>query len=274
MQDAKILKLKQGDQFRKDAIFALGNSTTVVGINSPYINSQSQGEISLFNAGVNGSSLAHVADFALQHLIPNHSPSALVLLIAPGMLNVGSDKGSTSLLSNGIRDWLSKSFYTFKYRNNLRDPMTLNSFRKSLLSWRLGFGIVNSWAKDMDMAGYSLLDSPTNSISGGWTFEEMNTKSIYAGELGMDDIETLRKLQKSAENAGAKIIISTVPLPYLNETYRLEIEFLAELLDIHFISGNDAVTSGMYFSDGIHLNAEGALIFSDFMARELLKLNQ
>ena len=278
MQDAKEYRLNGADSFKRDGIFVLGNSTALIGINPSIISLASQENLQVFNAAMNGSNLTHMKDFALDFIIPKQSPKALVLFLAPGTLDMPIEvKARTSLLSSSLlpssaRDWLGERFYLFKYRNNLRDPMTLNAFRKSLFSGNTGFGIVNSWANDLDSFGYSRLEYANNSIGGGWSLKDANQSLRYARDFMKSDINSLNKLISVGKVNDTKIIISSVPLPYLDDQYRIQVKSLANSLGITFISGNDAVTSGDYFSDGIHLNKRGAEVFSKFIAQELIKL--
>ena len=94
----------------------------------------------------------------------------------------------------------------------------------------------------------------------------------YAGDFMKSDINSLNELISVGKVNDTKIIISSVPLPYLDDQYRNQVKSLANSLGITFISGNDAVTSGDYFSDVIHLNKRGAEVFSQFIAQELIKL--
>jgi len=278
MQDAKEYKLKGTDSFKRDGIFVLGNSTALVGINPSVISLASQENLKVFNAAMNGSNLTHMKNFALDYIIPKQSPKALVIFLAPGTLGIPLEVKarisplSSSLLPSSTRDWLGERFYLFEYRNNLRDPMTLNAFRKSLFSGNTGFGIVNSWANDLDSFGYSRLEYANNSIGGGWSLKDVNQGLRYAAEFMKSDINSLNELVSVGKDNDTTIIISSVPLPYLNEQYRLQVESLANSLGITFISGNDAATSGDYFYDGIHLNKRGAEVFSQFIAQELIKL--
>ncbi len=279
MQDAKAYKLNGTNLFERDGIFVLGNSTALMGIVPSVINLVSQGNLKVFNAAMNGSKLIHMKDFALDYIVPKQNPKALVLFLAPGTLDVpleeepGRNLLSSSILPSHTRDWLGERLYLFEYRNNLRDPMTLNAFRKSLFSGRTGFGIVNAWSDDLDDFGYTRLGYANNSIEGGWDLKDVEQGlERYSGNFIKSDIDSLNQLITVAKKTDTKIIISTVPLPYFAEQYRLKVKSLASLLSIPFISGNDAVTSGDYFSDGIHLNQRGAELFSKFVSQELIKL--
>lgn len=278
MQDAKMYKLSSSNSFGRDGIFVLGNSTALIGIDPSVIGLVSQGKLKVFNAAMNGSNLNHMNNFALEYIIPRQSPKALVLFLAPGTLGIPLEVRprmnplSSSLLPSSTRDWLGERLYLFEYRNNLRDPMTLNAFRKSLFLGRTGFGVVNSWARDLDDFGYSRLGYTNDSIGGGWSLMDVARDLTYTGDHMKSDINSLKELRSIGKDNDTKIIISTVPLPYLDDQYRLQVKSLANSLDIPFISGNDAVTSGTYFSDGIHLNKGGAEIFSQFIAQQLMKL--
>jgi len=79
----------------------------------------------------------------------------------------------------------------------------------------------------------------------------------------------LTEIRDYAEKNGVNLIIGTVPLLAQDLAYRGTIRQIADDLGVGFIQGNDAVGQGKYFQDGIHLNREGAKIFSEFLAQKL-----
>lgn len=278
MQDAKVYKLEESNNTHENEIFVFGNSTALIGINPSIMSFASGGKLKVFNAAMNGSTLIHMKTFASDYVIPKQRPKAIILFLAPGTLDIPKPKNltihplSVSLISNETRSWLGDRLSLFEYRNNLRDPMTLNAFRKSLLNRKTGFGIVNSWASDLDIFGYSTLQYDSRSIIGGWDLSDLDESLSYDGKFLKSDVRLLRDLIEVSSKYGTRVIISTVPLPSLNAQYRLQVETLARTLNIPFISGNDAVTSGDFFADLIHLNVRGAEVFSEFIALELTKI--
>jgi hypothetical protein len=279
MEDAKIHKLESSQESREASIYVMGNSTALIGVNPNYVRNNSLGQLKLFNAAMNGSDLTHISRFATEYLIPKQHPKAIVLFLAPGttpdLKPLPESKSSplySSFLSPKARELLSANLYLFQYRNNLRDPMTFNAIRKSLMHFRAGFGVVNSWADDIDVSGYSVFPVASNSISGGWSKDALNSEEVYGAKLPRLASEELSKILEVAHKHGTRIVISSVPLPYLDNNYRLEVAEFAKVFDLEYISGNDAVTQGQNFADGIHLNESGVKIFSQFLTDELLKL--
>ena len=74
----------------------------------------------------------------------------------------------------------------------------------------------------------------------------------------------MNEIRDFAIKNGVNLIIGTVPLLSKDLGYRGMVQEIANELGIDFVQGNDAVGQGNYFQDGIHLNRQGAKIFSSF----------
>ena len=89
--------------------------------------------------------------------------------------------------------------------------------------------------------------------------------------VNVSQLKYLIEIRDYAEKNGVNLIIGTVPLLAQDLAYRGTIRQIADDLGVGFIQGNDAVGQGKYFQDEIHLNREGARLFSEYLAKNLTK---
>ncbi len=275
MEDAKKFKLEQLGAKPNGGVFILGNSTALLGVNSSELSRNLTKNTFVFNAAMNGSDSSTMTELAIDYLIPRYRPRLVIFFFSPGTLlssrstlRSGSSLTS-SMMPTNIKVQLSQYLRIFEYRNNLRDPMIMNVFRKSLLTRSSGHGIVNSWADDLDSFGFSVFPISSNSISGGWSLNAIQPFELSNEQLPSAAVEDLKAVSSLAQEFGTRLVISTVPLPRLDQEYRSQVEQMARHLNLDFIQGNDAVQKGKYFSDAIHLNSAGSQAFTKFILRKL-----
>ena len=270
MEDAKRLKL---DEFREkyqspDYVF-MGNSTTLIGLN-PTVFDLMAGLApgSSFNAAMNGSDIKTIRDFALSYIVKKVNPKNLVLLFSNTSMIYGP--GYEALKSEETK-FLSNS-YLYKYRNTLRDPMTVNTFIRVAKNRDTRQGIVYRWADNIDDFGYTKYET-TDAISSieGWLPSQDVKRDSKSYSVDVSNLKYLTEIRDFANENGVNLIIGTVPLLSQDLKYRGTVREIANQLGIDFIQGNDAVGQGMYFQDGIHLNKAGSRIFSEYLAETLSK---
>jgi hypothetical protein len=132
-------------------------------------------------------------------------------------------------------------------------------------------GIIYRWAAQLNDFGFQ--DVTRFSVSDkGWDpnilREEANRKIV----IDKDQLRYLIEIRNSAESRGIKLIIGTVPTLSLDQKLRETTREVASMLNIDFIQGNDAVSSGKYFQDGTHLNYPGRVEFSEFLGNEIKRI--
>jgi hypothetical protein len=270
MEDAKKLKLREFQvKFGSPDFLIMGNSTALIGFNPTIFDARMKNTQRFsFNAAMNGSDIGTICNFATGHVIPVIKPSNLVILVSnTGMLFDSNFLPSTENDSN-----LLKKSYLYRYRNTLRDPMTLNTLIR-FAQYRDGRqGIVYRWADNLDNFGYSEYPTTEGSVGDmGWnptspTADQMEEVSIDASKL-----KSLIQIRDLARQNNINLVLGTVPLLSNDRSYRATVRSVADLLGIGFVQGNDALGEGKYFQDGIHLNRQGADVFSKFMADSLSK---
>ena len=268
MEDAKRLKLEEfRDKYISPDYVLMGNSTTLIGFN-PSIFDIAAGlpTGSSFNAAMNGSDIKTMRDFACGYIISTVKPKNLVLLFSNiGMIqNQGFSElksSSTSVLSNS---------YLYTYRNNFRDPMTVNTLLRVLKFRDTRQGIVFRWADNLDDFGYTKFETTNGTFpQEGWNPKENSALDETTYLVNTSQLKYLIEIRDFAKKYDVKLIIGTVPLLAKDLQYRGTVRAIADSLGIDFIQGNDAVGQGNYFQDGIHLNKDGSKIFSEFLASEL-----
>jgi hypothetical protein len=149
--------------------------------------------------------------------------------------------------------------------------MTINTILRTVKFQDIHQGIVYRWADNIDAFGYTSYETTDATFpDAGWDPKKvinMDTKSYLVDD---SKLRYLTEIRDYAEKNGVNLIIGTVPLLAQDLAYRGTVQKIADELGVEFIQGNDAVGQGKYFQDGIHLNREGAKVFSEFLARELL----
>lgn len=270
MEQVKTLKLDalMGAGKTIDFVF-MGNSTTWIGVNPNIIDADLHGQVTTFNAAMNGSTSLSIRTYATDYIIPRVHPKYLIVLFSQGGLRTREDNANYTK-SSPRSTFLSRYFYLYRYRNTLRDPMTLNTLRRSIEYKSSHEGIVYRWAKDVDANGYSTFPQVSAKMDGqGWNLNRAILTSkpyVVVPKVGLDDMLSIKRL---ADRDGTKLIIGTVPTIKFDGKYRATIAALAGKVGVPFIQGNDAATSGIYFQDSVHLNAAGAVVFSHYIANQI-----
>jgi hypothetical protein len=269
MEDAKILKLKElSNKYPRPSYVFMGNSTTLIGLNPKVFTS----EIDLpdgasFNAAMNGSEIRQIRDFACGFILEAVMPKNLVILFSNSAMAKSVDYQPMKFSSSN----LEKYSYLYRYRNTFRDPLTLNTFLRILKYQDKRQGLVYRWADNLDDFGYSKYGTTDADITPlGWNPIEFREDIVSKQKsIHPKDLKYLTEIRDFALAQGIKLIIGTVPTISYEPLYRREIEDMANYLGVEFVQGNDAIGQGKYFQDGVHLNRQGSIEFSKYLAREL-----
>ena len=270
MEDAKKLKLEEYlEKYQNPEYVFMGNSTTLIGLNPSIFDASSNLAIgSSFNAAMNGSDIKTMRDFALSYLIKEVQPKNLVLLFS----NTSMIQSSTykKIVLSGKSNL--NNFYLYKYRNTFRDPMTINTVIRVLKFRDIRQGLVYRWADNLDDFGYTKYETTNSAVADiGWVPSQASEKRQKPRTLKMKEFRYLEEIRDAARTSGVNLIIGTVPTLERNDDLRGLTKLIAEQLNIEFVQGNDALGEGKYFQDGVHLNIEGAKVFSEFLANKLRK---
>jgi hypothetical protein len=273
MEDAKTLKLKEfKNKYSTPGYVLMGNSTVLIGFNpSVFDKEASLPSGSSFNAAMNGSEIKEIRDFACSYILREVRPKNLVILFSNSTMAVNTDFRKLDPESSIFQ----RNSYVYRYRNTFRDPMTVNTLIRVLKFRDTRQGIVYRWADNLDEFGYTRYATTDDSIKdSGWnpkqTPEEMVLPLPIIDKSGLRYLEEIRDLARAK---GVGLIIGTVPTLSYDPSYRFFLEQVARYLGVGFVQGNDAVGQGKYFQDGVHLNNQGAIEFSKFLARTLLEPN-
>ena len=268
MEDAKKLKLSEFQtKYDSPDFLIMGNSTALIGFNPVIFDARMNNDQRFsFNAAMNGSDIGTIQDFATSFIIPIIKPHNLVILVS----NTGMLFDSNFLpLAGGDSSFLNQS-YLYRYRNTLRDPMTLNTLVR-FAQYRDGRqGIIYRWADNLDDYGYSEYPTTEGSVGEiGWNPASSTIDQIEEVSIDTSKLKSLIQIRDLARQNNINLVLGTVPLLSNDRNYRATVRSVADLLGIGFVQGNDALGEGKYFQDGIHLNKNGAEVFSKFMADSL-----
>jgi hypothetical protein len=217
---------------------------------------------------MNGSDIKTIRDFAVGYIVKEVKPKNLVLLFSNMSMIQGPEYQDFKLDTGNL---LSNS-YLYKYRNTFRDPMTINTILRTLKFRDTRQGIVYRWADNLDEFGYTKYETTAATFSeSGWDPKKVNKPDAKKYRFDNSRFRYLTEIRDYAKVNGVNLIIGTVPLLAQDLVYRGRVRQIADNLGVGFIQGNDAVGQGKYFQDGIHLNREGAKLFSEFLAQNLTK---
>jgi len=270
MEDAKKFKLEEYlDKYQNPEFVFMGNSTTLIGLNPSIFDASANFPSgSSFNAAMNGSDIKTIRDFAVGYIVKEVKPKNLVLLFSNTSMIQGPKYQDFEFDSG---NQLTKS-YLYKYRNTFRDPMTINTFLRTLKFRDTRQGIVYRWADNLDEFGYTKYETTAATFSEpGWDPKKVNKPETKKYQVDDLRLRYLTEIRDYAKVNGVNLIIGTVPLLAQDLVYRGTVRQIADDLGVDFIQGNDAVGQGMYFQDGVHLNKDGTRVFSEFLAEKLSK---
>jgi hypothetical protein len=268
MEDAKRLKFDEYlEKYQNPKYVVMGNSTSLIGFNPTIFDTSANLPIgSSFNAAMNGSDIKTIRDFALDFVIDEVKPKNLVLLFSNTSMIQGPKYQEFKLNTGNL---LSNS-YLYKYRNNFRDPMTINTILRTLKFQDTRQGIVYRWADNIDEFGYTKYETTDATFpESGWDPTKEISSDSRNYSVDGEKLTYLTEIRDYAEKNGVNLIIGTVPLLAKDLAYRGTVRQIADDLGVGFIQGNDAVGQGKYFQDGIHLNRKGAKLFSEYLGKSI-----
>ncbi len=270
MEDAKRLKFEEYlEKYQKPKYVVMGNSTSLIGFNPTIFDATANLPIgSSFNSAMNGSDIKTIRDFAIGYILSEVKPKNLVLLFSNTAMIQGPEYKDFKLDTGNL---LSNS-YLYEYRNTFRDPMTINTILRTLKFRDTRQGIVYRWAANIDEFGYTKYETTDATFpESGWDPTKGISPDSKNYSVDGAKLKYLIGIRDYAKKNGVNLIIGTVPLPAQDRAYRGTVRQIADDLGVDFVQGNDAVGQGKYFQDGIHLNREGAKIFSEFLAQNLTR---
>ena len=102
----------------------------------------------------------------------------------------------------------------------------------------------------------------------------LNEPQGLALHLPTATIAHLQNLLKTCKKSETTLILGTVPTSQLNQNYRSLVSSMALHLGVDFIQGNDATTNSKDFSDGTHLNRDGAMILSRYVGERIQTISK
>ena len=273
MEDAKILKLEELRVKNPEPKYIfMGNSSVLIGFNPSVFDTEAAlPPGSSFNAAMNGSEIKQIRDFACGYILREIHPKNLVILFSNPAMALNAEYNG-SVAEDSV---LENNFFLYRYRNTFRDPMTLNTFVRVLKFRDTRQGIVYRWADNLDELGYTKYGTTELGIENpGW--DPMQIAKLATPQfprVNKAGLKYLMEIRDLSRAKGGNLVIGTVPTLSFDPNYRDAIKQMAKYLGVSFVQGNDAVGQGKYFQDGVHLNKQGAAVFSKFLALELPKLN-
>ena len=205
MEDAKRLKLDEfREKYQSPEYVFMGNSTTLIGLNPTVFDSKAGlAPGSSFNAAMNGSDVKTIRDFAQSYIIEKVKPKNLVLLFS----NISMIYGPIyEELKSEKMDLLSNS-YLFRYRNTLRDPMTVNTIMRVVKFRDTRQGIVYRWADNIDDFGYTKYETTdaTSSIE-GWLPSQDVKRDSKSYSVDVSNLKYLTEIRDFANENGLKTL--------------------------------------------------------------------
>lgn len=279
-QQAKIIKLQERPATlgRVDLV-VMGDSTSKEGIDPDQLDSAVGGNFHTFNAALNSSTtytIMRQADLVLTAAKPNY----LLVLIGPGTSRTSDndpavrtyDSADQAITNKGVKGFLNRNLYLYRYRNNIRDPFILNTLYRSIRFRSLREGVIYRNADTLKFNGDSIFPRSNEAFAqGGWSIPTDSSSDLNT-PLPLATMRHLRILLKRCKELNVALILGTVPTSVFEPKYRIMVPTMAKELGIGFIQGNDATTDLGDFTDGVHLNGHGAALFSRFLGGRIRAL--
>lgn len=279
-QQAKIIKLRERPaNLGSINLIVMGDSTAKEGVDPDILDSRVGQGFHSFNASLN-SSTTYTIMKQFMEILESSKPEFLLVMIGPGTFRESDtdesaqtyDGAASAEVSSGVKGFLNRNFYLYRYRNSIRDPFILNTFYRSIRYQSLREGVVYRNVDTMKFNGDSSFPRTLNSYaSGKW---DLPTDELFPQitDYPAATMRHLRLLRIECEKIRAKLILSTVPTSSYNPKYRALVSSMAQQLGVEFIQGNNATTDLADFSDGVHLNAVGAEKLSRYVGEVLATL--
>jgi len=254
----------------------MGDSTAREGIDPDALDAVVGEGFHTFNAALNSSTTYTImkqADLVLRYA----KPRFLLVLLGPGTSRESDidevaqtyDIATKVGESNSLKKFFERYLYLYKYRNNLRDPFILNTFYRSIRYQSLREGVVYRNVDTIKFNGDSIFPRGNFPFAEGKWQLPSNEPQGLALDLPTATIAHLQNLLKTCEKTKSTLILGTVPTSQLNQNYRSLVSSMALHLGVAFIQGNDATTNSKNFSDGTHLNRDGAMILSRYIGERI-----
>ena len=276
-QQAKVIKIKE----RPSALgpidlVIMGDSTGKEGVDPDILDAAVGEGFHSFNASLN-SSTTYTIMKQFQEILRYSKPKYLLIMLGPGTSRDSDvdesaktyDKAASAEQVSEIKSFLNSNFYLYRYRNNIRDPFILNTLYRSIRYQSLREGVIYRNVDTMKFNGDSSFARTLNSYSTGRWQLPTSESALTITHFPAATMRHLRILQAECVKIGAKLVLATVPTNSYNPNYRAQVGAIAKQLDIQFIQGNDATTDFSDFSDGVHLNENGAKKLSKLIGIEL-----
>lgn len=276
-QQAKVIKLRERPLgLGTIDLIVMGDSTGKEGVDPDILDFSIAEGFQSFNASLNSSTTYTIMKQS-KEILQNSKPKLLLVMIGPGTFRDSDsdasvqtyDQAATAEAASGIKGFLDRNFYLYRYRNSIRDPFILNTFYRSIRYQSLREGVVYRNVDTMKFNGDSSFPRTLNSYTSGKWDLPTSEPFMQITDYPAATMRHLETLEAECKKIGTELVLSTVPTNTYNAKYRALIGSIAQRLGVEFIQGNDATTDLGDFSDGVHLNAVGARKLSQFLGAEL-----
>lgn len=277
-QQAKVIKIRERPvDLGLIDLLIMGDSTGKEGVDPDILDTSVGEDFHSFNASLN-SSTTYTIMKQFMEILQSTNPKLLLVILGPGTSRDSDadesvqtyDRAVSAEVSSGIRGFLNRNFYVYRYRNSIRDPFILNTFYRSVRYQSLREGVIYRNVDTMKFNGDSSFARTLNSYSTGKWDLPMSEPFLEISNYPVATMRHLRIMQAECNRIGAELVLSTVPTNTYNPKYRALVNSMAKQVGAEFIQGNNATTDLADFSDGVHLNARGAEKLSRFIGEALV----
>lgn len=251
----------------------IGSSTVVEGIDVAAF--EAGASLDAYNAALNGADTHIMRRFVLEEIVPRVEPSAVVYGVSPGAFTEDSPHAeqydrapATSLDQPSLVERMARYLYMYRYRNTLRDPLTINTFVRAIRNRSLSEGIVERVISDLTTDGDAVNRSQTGGLAGPIAVppitDEVQPEEVPS-DAKADIVGMVNELE--AQDIGFAFIIMPTAEP--QPGFAAAVHSLGEELEVPVLDARRAIDSTEYFYDGVHLNADGAARVGSFLAGQL-----
>lgn len=273
---AKVTQLRAlADRGESIDVFFVGSSTVLEGVDIDAFE-RTSGGLTAFNGALNAGDTHVMRRFVLEELVPEMEPRLVVYGMSPGVFVEPDDpdvKAYDSAPATAIEEpsWLRRmvsDLYIYRYRNTLREPLTVNTIIRSIRAGDTNQGVIARLLTDMSEHGdtenrrdYSLGEDPIDPPDRSETPDPARIPQVSRSDL--------QELRDGLGRIGAQLVLAIMPAPDMDGSFVADVESLSAELGLEVIDATEATPSTRFFYDSVHLNREGAEQLGTFLGLKL-----
>lgn len=259
-----------------DVVF-IGSSTVLDGVDIAAFEAAGPSAMSAYNAALNAADTYVVRRFLLEDIAPELRPRIVVYGISEGAFIKGDSpqiEQYDSAPATRIEPvpWykaLAENLYLYRYRNTLRDPLTLNTLVRSITHRDLDQGTIERFINNMTQDGDLRSRAPWAAMGTPIEVSEQLPAGGDVNDLPSQSLRDVEDMAQQLRKVGIDLVLAHMPATQYSPQFAANVRALAEEVGAKFLPAAVAIRDTGYFYDGVHLNERGAELLATYFARKL-----